>query len=57
MSIASILQISRSYLKILGAWRVTWLEYPQILGAAIQNLVTMVPVEFVYLAPQHLEQN
>jgi len=59
MRIASILQISRSHLKILGAWRVAWLEYPQISGAAIRNLVAMViwNVEFVHLAPQLLEKN
>jgi len=59
MSSLSILQISRSHLKILGAWRVTCLEYPQTLGASIPNLVAMViwNIEFVHLASQCLEQN
>jgi len=59
MSSVSILQISRSHLRILGAWRVTWLEYPQILGASVPNLVAMViwNIEFVHLASQRLEQD
>jgi hypothetical protein len=40
---AQIFQKSRSYLKILGARRVTWSKFhseePQILGAMVQNLV------------------